>query len=339
MTVQQEDTLLHALRVLENSQIAIAFVCDTEQVLVGTLTDGDVRRALLAGASLHETPVSAAMSAQFLSVAPRAARAEVLDMMRARAISQIPIVDERGHLIGVHTLQELIGPPVRTNTAVVMAGGLGTRMRPLTDQIPKPMIRVAGRPILERLVLHLVASGIRKIFLSVNYLADLVEKHFGDGSSFGCEIGYLRETTPLGTGGALSLLQPRPEDAILVMNGDLVTQADVGGLLDFHTAHGYAATMGVRVYRVGIPYGVAVVQDGRLLGLREKPTEEVVVNAGVYALAPFILDMVPAGQEFMITDLFHRCLERALPLGAHMNEGDWIDIGRPEELLRANGKL
>ncbi|MGH7717230.1 MAG: nucleotidyltransferase family protein [Gemmatimonadaceae bacterium] len=332
-------TLLEALRTIDRCGKEIAFVCDAERRLLGTLTDGDVRRALLAGGSLGESTVEAAMHRRFTAAPSAAGRAEVLDMMRARGIGQVPIVDDEGRLLGVHTLHELIGAVERANWAVVMAGGKGTRLRPLTESLPKPMIKVAGRPILERIVDHLVGFGIRRVFLSVNYLGHIVEQHFGDGSSFGCSIEYLRETKPLGTGGSLSLLPEHPRHPVLVLNGDLVTQVDVGRMLAFHAEGGFAATLGVRRYAVHVPYGVAEVCRSTVVNLTEKPTLEMLVNAGAYVLSPDVVRKVPRGEEFHITELFSHCLASGDPVGAYLVEEEWHDVGGHEELSHARGQI
>ena len=185
-------------------------VTDDQGRVIGTLTDGDVRRALLAGSTLGDRGLQAIMHRDFAHVTPATGRAEVLDIMRARNINQLPVLDEHGRLCGLHTIAQMISRDDLPNSAVVLAGGRGTRLHPLTESIPKPMITVAGRPILERLVLHLMSCGIRDIHISVNYLAHVIESHFGDGSRFGCRIRYLRETEPLGTGGPLALLNPEP---------------------------------------------------------------------------------------------------------------------------------
>ena len=332
-------SVFEALQVLEGSAKQIVLVCDADRRLLGTLTDGDIRRAILRGCPLHETPVGEVMHTGFLSVHPWANRAEVLDMMRSRGIAQVPILDDDRRLLGLHTLREMIVPVKRPNAAVVMAGGKGTRLRPLTETVPKPMIPVAGRPMLERIVLHLVGSGIRDVYLSINYLGHIIEDHFGDGSDFGCNIRYLRESRPLGTGGCLSLLEERPAAPLLVMNGDLVTQIDVGRFVDFHADGGYTATLAVRPYRTSIPFGVVDVDGTEVVGLREKPTEQVLVNAGMYVLSPEALGLVPEGAEFPITELFVRSLDERRRVGAYLVEEDWADVGRPEELLRANGQL
>jgi dTDP-glucose pyrophosphorylase/CBS domain-containing protein len=337
IVVRPTATLIDALRAIDRGAYAIAFVCDDTGRVLGTVTDGDVRRALIAGSDLGECCLERIMRREFVWVGPEATRAEVLDLLRARVINQVPVLDGAGRLIGLHTVREMLGPAVRPNSALILAGGKGTRLRPITENIPKPMIRVAGRPILERLVLHLMGSGVRTIYLSVNYLAHMVEEHFGDGERFGCRIEYVREDRPLGTGGPLAEI-PTPERALLVMNGDLVTQADLGRLLDFHEAGGYAATFGVRPFQVQIPFGVAEVEGERLVALREKPTHSMLVNAGIYAISPEAIRLVPRGVEYPITDLFNRCIADGLPVGVHAIEDEWADIGRHDELRKARGE-
>ena len=311
LVIRPRATLLDGLRAINDGRSGIAFVCDAAGRVLGTVADGDIRRALLAGKTLDSKCLDSTMHQDFLAVDESAGRAEVLDLMRAREISQVPILDGAGHLIGLHLMRELIGNEERTNWALILAGGRGSRLGPLTETTPKPMVTVAGRPILERLVLHLVGWGIRRIFLSVNHLAEVIENHFEDGGRFGCQIEYLREEVPLGTGGPLSLLGRSPTEPLLVMNGDLVTQVNVGRLLDFHSCGGYSATFGVRPYAVEIPFGVAEVHDGRLVGLREKPTIQLLVNAGIYVLAP------------------------GARVAAFSIEDEWADVGRTEELRKA----
>jgi dTDP-glucose pyrophosphorylase len=338
LTVPPDARLIDALQAVNDGGRAIAFVCDPGGRVLGTVTDGDARRAILRGASLTSRCLRTAMQRQFLSVSPRAERAEVLDLMRARQIEQIPVIDGRGRLVGLHWLHGLIGKVERENWAVIMAGGRGTRLGSLTDRLPKPMLPVAGRPILERLILHLVSHGFRRIALAVNYRAEVIEAHFGDGTRFGCRIEYLKETVPLGTAGALSLLPVRPKLPVLVINGDLVTQFDVARLMSFHDAGQYVATLGLRSHAVAIPFGVARVRGKRLVGLREKPTERILINAGIYVLAPEAVRMIPRGRAFQMTELFDRCLARARKVGAHLIQDDWLDIGRPAELIKARGE-
>lgn len=330
-------SLLEALRAIDRAAIELVFVGNEENVIIGTLTDGDVRRQILKGTSL-DTPgaVESAMCRNFTSVGPDFRRAEALDLMRARTISQLPILDGNGVLIGIHLLHELIGAAERPNCAVIMAGGQGVRLRPLTENVPKPMLTVAGRPILERLVLHLVGSGIKHIYLSINYLGHLIENHFKDGSAFGCRIEYLREDRPLGTGGPLSLLPPL-DHAVLVMNGDLITQANIDCILSFHERGGWFATACLRPYQVEVPFGVADVNGEALVGMREKPTEQLLINAGIYVFSPAALALIPKAQEYPITDLLQTCLKTVRGVGAHVLDGEWLDVGRHEELKKARG--
>jgi dTDP-glucose pyrophosphorylase len=338
LLIDADATILDALRAIDAGAEAILFVCDQSRRIIGALTDGDVRRAILRGAAVDSRSLREAMRPDFVWVPPHTGRAEVLDIMRARQIGQVPVLDEEGRLCGLHTMRQMISVAERPNRGLLLAGGRGTRLHPITATVPKPMVTVAGRPILERLVLHLMSCGIRRFTLSVNYLAHVIEEHFGDGSRFGCEIEYLRESEALGTGGPVSLLQPPPSIPLLVLNGDLVTQCDVGRLLDFHVDGGYAATLGVRPHAVEVPFGVAVVDGDRLIGLREKPTERMLINAGVYVLSPEAIGLAPPRREYPITELFERCLQEDLPVGAHFLQEDWLDVGRPEELRRARGE-
>jgi dTDP-glucose pyrophosphorylase len=330
-------TLLDALRTLDRGALEIAFVVDSEGRLEGALTDGDVRRALLSGASL-DAPMGPFVNRRITTLDPRASRIEALELMQARSISQIPVVGADGRITGVHLLRDMLAADERENWAVIMAGGLGTRLGALTQNTPKPMLRVAGRPILERIVLHLVGHGIRRIFLSVNYLAHVIEQHFGDGSRFGVTIEYLREERPLGTGGALALLPEAPTQPLLVMNGDLVTQANIGAMLSFHVEKQALATVGLRRYDHQVPFGCVELDGDRLVRFEEKPTLSRLVNAGVYVLSPELVGRVPRGEMFPLPQLFDDCLRRGETVGGYEIVDDWIDVGQREQLSQARGE-
>jgi len=314
----------------------IALMIDRRGKLLGTCTDGNVRRALLAGFSL-EAALGPHIERKFVSVGPEVGRAQVLDLMRARRIQEIPVLSVDGTLLGLHRMRELIGSVERPNWAVLMAGGKGTRLGPLTENLPKPMIPVAGRPILERLVLHLVGYGIRRIFLSINYLGEMVETFFGDGSQYGCKIEYLREDRPLGTGGSLALLPEVPECPLVVMNGDLVTGLNIADMLTFHTKGEYVASVGVREYCHTVPFGVVETQDGRLRLISEKPTHSWMVNTGCYVLNPDFIACMPKGTECTIVSLVEDALASGESIGAYNITQDWIDVGRVSDLARALG--
>ncbi|HEY0710135.1 MAG TPA: nucleotidyltransferase family protein [Polyangia bacterium] len=335
--VRDDQRLLDVLWALERGSLSIALVVDNNKRLRGLFTDGDLRRLILRGVAV-DSPLFPHIKSSFVSVGPDAGRAEVLELMKARQLGQVPIVDQTGTLLGLHRLHDLIGVALRPNRAVIMAGGRGTRLLPLTERIPKPMLTVAGRPILERLVLHLMSFGIRHITLSINYLGHVIEEHFGDGSTLGCHIEYLRETKPLGTGGALSLLAERPQHPFIVMNGDLVTQANLGSMLDFHARGGQSGTMGIRRYQHTIPFGCVRLNGDRITACEEKPQLQETINTGMYVLSPDMLDLIPREVDFGMPALFQAALTEGKLLRAFPFEDEWIDVGQKSELARAVGE-
>jgi len=330
-------TIREALKSLDRSATKIVLVRDSDGKLVGTLTDGDIRRALLDNATL-ESPFDRFVQHDFIAVSPEATRAEVLELMQAQLIEQIPILDGDRTLVGLHLLHEILGAIERPNWAVIMAGGRGRRLWPITAEVPKPMIKVAGRPILERIVLHLVGFGIRRIFLSIHYRGEIVERHFGDGSRFGCRIEYLREHQPLGTGGSLRLLPERPTEPFLVMNGDLITQADIARMLFFHSSGEHAVTVAMRPYVHIVPFGCLTIEGSRVLRMDEKPQLMQLVNAGIYVLDPEVLDRVPETQEFSMPALLESCIQQGQAVHAFEIEDEWIDVGQREQLRQARGE-
>jgi dTDP-glucose pyrophosphorylase len=345
LAIPRNVTIREAMLVIDRNSLELALVIDQEtERLIGTVTDGDIRRALLAGASLGD-PVLPHAARRPYTVSAKAGRAEALDLMRAHRISHIPMIDDEGRLAGLHVLRELLGGDELPHVAVIMAGGRGTRLAPLTDHLPKPMVSVAGRPILERLVLHLVGSGIHRIVISVGYLGQMIEEHFGDGTAFGCSIDYLREDSerPLGTAGALGLYAATfdlPTEPLLVMNGDLVTQFDVGDLLDHHGASGAFATVAAGSYSHSVPFGVLEWDArGRLLGLEEKPTTQWSINAGIYVVEPQVVRRIAPGQAATLPALLADCLRRGEPVSVWRLQDEWIDVGQHAELNRARGAL
>lgn len=341
LQIGSDFSLRDAMEVIDRGSVEIALVVDEKRRLEGTLSDGDIRRAILAGAGLGDK-VKPYFNPAPRIVSPDVSRAEVLDLMGACFLAQVPVVDDKGRVVGLHLLRELLGAVERRNTAVIMVGGKGARLAPLTDTIPKPMLRVAGRPILERLILHLVGSGIRRVFLAVNYFASVIEDYFGDGAQWGCSIKYLREAPalPLGTAGALSLLAPDTMSdhvPLLVLNGDLVTNFSVDELLSNHEKSGCLTTVAVREFQYEVPYGVAEVDGQRLTALAEKPVMSWIINAGIYVLQPAIVRRVPANSSFAITDLIGGCLGRGEPVNIWYSGGDWDDVGRIGDLRRAQG--
>jgi dTDP-glucose pyrophosphorylase len=327
--------ILEALKKIDASSVAMVVVHE-QGAVKGVLNDGDLRRALIAGAPLTAS-IYPYFTRDYVSVQSGTSRADVLDLMQARSIEQIPIIGEGGGLLGIHTMHSILGGKRKPNWAVIMAGGKGTRLRPLTENLPKPMIKVAGRPILERLILHLVGLGVKRIFISVNYMGHIIEDYFKDGSEYGCSIEYLREEEPLGTGGSLSLLPEVPEEPILVMNGDLVMQANLDGMLRFHGEGRFQLTMGVKPYRHEIPFGCVESESGRILSIVEKPSIDHLINAGVYVLSPDVIKTIPK-RFFPITDLFKTALTDRLSCGSYLIEDEWADVGQMDDLKQAQGK-
>ena len=334
--VPASGTIRDAMRALDEGARRIALAVEPDGRLAGVATDGNVRRALLGGATLDD-PLGPHLTRDFVVASPDDGRAEVLELMRARRISAVPVVDVAGRPVALHLLDEAIAPIDRPNRAVVMAGGRGVRLRPLTETTPKPMLRVAGRPILERIVLHLVGHGIRHIHLAIGYLGNVIEDHFGDGSQLGARIEYLREEFPLGTGGPLGLLPELPTEPIIVMNGDLVTQADLGSLLDAHVAADRVATIGIRRYVHAVPFGCVDRDGDRVLHLEEKPALTRDVNTGIYALSPALVARVQPGRPLALPDLVGDAIDRGESVGAFEIDDDWIDVGQREQLDRARG--
>jgi dTDP-glucose pyrophosphorylase len=336
LIVDSDSTIRDAMAAIDANAREVVLVKDAQSGIAGLVTDGDIRRGLLAGLGLQD-PVTAVMKRDFFWVTPEVDRAAVLDLMRARMFRHVPVLDTDGGLLAVHFLQDLIGAVRKPNIAVVMAGGKGTRLRPITDNIPKPMVAVAGRPMLERIVLHLVGHGITTIYLAVNYMGEVIQRHFGDGALLGCDIRYLCEPKPLDTGGPLSLLSERPEHPLFVLNGDQVMRVDLSAMLDLHVASGYAATIAVGTHRVELPYASVVERNGRLVALEEKPTVDFLINRGIYVLNPDVLDHVPKHREFPITRLFEKLLQADRPIGLFHSEDYWVDVGQPSDLRRVNG--
>jgi dTDP-glucose pyrophosphorylase len=340
----RDASLRDVLAVIDRSGQAVALLVDPDGTLVGLLTDGDVRRALLGGAILDDAALPfATRSPQ--TVAAGSGRALVLDLMRALRITAVPEVDSEGRAVGLHTLSDVVGVAPLPNPAVIMAGGRGTRLGALTRDMPKPLLEVAGRTIIEWIVLNLVGGGIRDVHVSVNHLADLIEDHLRDGSHLGCTITYLREepANPLGTAGSLGLLRAQRPDlgcACLVMNGDLMVQFDVEALLAFHDRSGAAVSVATRPYQHEVPFGVVRSRaDRRVEGIEEKPRVTLDVNAGVYAVSPYVLDLVRPDVVMTMPELIQMCLDKDQRVSAWPLPSDWIDVGTPADLARAKGHL
>ena len=335
LVVTPETSVVDILKAIDRCGLEVALVCTRGRTLVGVVTDGDIRRFLIRGGRL-EQPTSAAANAKFTTVSQDTPRSDVVTLMIDRRFTCMPVVDEKGRLCDLHTLRTALVGGRNESWAVVMAGGKGERLGALTEAIPKPMLPIGDKPILERIVRHLVSHGIRRIFISVSHYAKMIEDHFGDGSGFFCKIEYLREDKPLGTGGPIALLPERPRAPLVVMNGDLLTTINIARLLAFHRAGSFAATMALREHIVKVPFGVAELEGPRVSRLVEKPSLNYRINAGIYVLSPDILPRIAKDRMYPITELLESCLKDEGGVGAYHMQEAWNDIGLPEEYARAH---
>lgn len=323
-----------------SGRVSIALVVDEASRLLNTLSDGDVRRGILAGVRLSD-PASALLAIKARTPHPVPVTApvgtpddELLRMMQRLSVRQVPLVDASGAVKGIVILSDLLPQVARGLQAVIMAGGFGTRLRPLTESTPKPMLPVRGRPVLEHIIEQLRDTGIRQVSVTTHYQAEKISDHFGDGAAFGVHINYVREDVPLGTGGALGLLK-RPDEPLLVINGDILTRVDFRAMHMFHQENHADLTIGVRRYEVKVPYGVIDCDSVNVVGLREKPDLDFFVNAGIYLLEPEVLDYIPSNQHLNMTDLVLRLIETRKSVVGYPICEYWLDIGQHADYTKA----
>jgi len=332
LAISEDTSIIEAIRTINSGYEKIAFVVNPENRMLGTITDGDIRRGLIRGLSLDDS-ASLVMNPNFRWSDHSVSRSVVMERLIKQRIENLPILDDERRLVGLYNLHDMLRGRQRLNWAVISAGGKGTRLGEFTKNLPKPMLPIGDRPILEHIVVHLVSHGIRRIFISVHHLGKMIEDHFGDGSKWGCQIEYLREQQPLHTGGALSLLPDIPAEPLLLMNGDLLTRLNVERFLDFHEAGSFAATLAVRNAEFRIPFGVVESELGKVISIMEKPAHTYQVNGGIYSISPEILSMVPENTSFPITSLLEQLLELGKPVGAYDMQEQWVDIGLLDSYL------
>lgn len=328
-------TLQQAIRNLDETALQISLVVSNDDILLGTITDGDIRRGLLRGMNMGST-IDAIIQREPLVAPPHLSNDIALQLMQANKIHQLPVVDEDRHIVGLHLWDELIAPNQRSNMMVIMAGGQGTRLRPHTENCPKPMLRVAGKPILEHIIERAKAGGFQHFVLAIHYLGRMIEDYFEDGNRWQVNIEYLREEFPLGTAGAISLLTSKPENPFLVTNGDVLTDIHYSELLDFHCRHGASATMAVRLHEWQHPYGVVYTKGVDIIGFEEKPIARSHINAGIYVLEPNVLELLVGGDYCDMPTLFVRLKEQSARTIAYPMHEPWLDVGRPDDLIIAN---
>ncbi|MEK6755337.1 MAG: nucleotidyltransferase family protein [Bacteroidota bacterium] len=330
-----DSTIQQAIRNLNESSMKIVIVVNARGELEGTISDGDIRRGLLKGLDFN-SPIESIIHRNAWVVPPALGRETVMQLMRVNKIQQIPVVDERQQVVGLHLWDEISTPPVRSNLMVIMAGGKGVRLRPFTENCPKPLVQVAGKPMLEHIIERGKLEGFRHFVLAIHYLGHMIEDYFGSGDRLEVRIDYLREQSPLGTAGALGLLKPRPDAPFVVTNGDVLTDIRYGELLDFHMRHNASATMAVRLHEWQHPFGVVQTKGVEIVGFEEKPIARTHINAGVYVLEPDALSVLEDDAPCDMPTLFERLQAKMKRTVAYPMHEPWLDVGRPDDLSRAN---
>ena len=330
-----QSTIAEVIANLDEVAIKIVLVVDAARELVGTISDGDVRRGLLAGLTLQSS-ISQIIHRNPLVVKSGLDQQSVIKIMERSKVLQIPVVDDMHKLIGLHLWEDLTESSKIQNVIVVMAGGEGKRLRPYTLECPKPLIKVADKPILQHIVEKIKSEGFENIVLSINYLGQMIQDYFEDGSKFGVSIKYINEASPLGTAGSLSLLIPAPRDPIIVINGDLITNVSIQGILRYHNQNSACATMAVRQHEWQNPFGVVQLDKLRIIGFEEKPIYSNYVNAGLYVLSPSAIEQIEKDGVYCdMPDLFLKLKSSSQKVIAYPLHEKWIDVGCHEDLLSA----
>ncbi|MEY8239851.1 MAG: nucleotidyltransferase family protein [Cycloclasticus sp.] len=324
----------NAIEVIDKESLRVALVVDAQEKLLGVITDGDVRRGLLSQIQLTE-PVSRIMNAEPKSVSVAESRESWLEIMEVEGLLHLPVLDD-GVIVGMETLQNLLKCPKFDNPVFLMAGGFGTRLKPLTDNCPKPLLLVGNKPILETILEQFIAAGFHRFYVSTHYMPEMIRRHFGDGSKWGVSITYIHEDMPLGTGGALGLLpNDLPDLPLIIMNGDILTKVDFVNLLKFHQETNAVSTMCVREYDYQVPYGVVEAQGYRVTSMKEKPTYSFFVNAGIYVVNTKVIKGVQKNVKVDMPTLLERTINNGELVSMFPIHEYWLDIGQMPDFEKA----
>lgn len=336
VVISSEAPISEAIAQLEHAGTGALLLCDDDRVFRGLLTDGDVRRAILRGISFDKPCETIANMSPVVApqdCTPNEALS-LMDHSREFVLNHLPVVDEERRLTGLLLRSDFVTNERLALSAVIMAGGFGTRLKPLTDGLPKPMLPMGGRPLLELTIQRLRDAGIRRVNVTTHYLAEAITSHFGDGKAFNVEISYVNEDRPLGTAGSLKFMQ-ECDDPLLVINGDILTEVDFRTMLSYHREHGADATVGVRQYDLQLPYGVVDCDGPRVRSVQEKPTLKFLVNAGIYLIEPTVRRYIPSGHRFDMTDLIDRLVDKGRHVVSFPIVEYWLDIGQKADYERA----
>jgi len=332
-----DSSIEDALQIIDTGAMQIALVLDIENKLIGTVTDGDVRRGLLNGLSLDDS-IESIIHRNPTVCSVNDSKENILKIAIEKKIYQLPIVDLNGVLVGIDEIDELLKPTEHSNKVILMVGGLGTRLRPLTDERPKPLLEVGNKPILETIIVNFAKYGFKNIILSVNYKSGMIEDYFGDGSKFGVNIEYVHEKQRMGTAGALSLLRTQLTEPFFVMNGDLLTNVNFEHMLEYHMSNQAIATMGVREYDFQVPYGVVNIDDHQIINIEEKPTHKFFVSGGMYILDTDALSYIPDNIFYDMPTLFEKMIKNKQKAISFPIREYWLDIGRMSDFEQANNE-
>ncbi len=331
------DTIKHTLKIIDDEALKIAIVVDDEKKVIGTIGDGDIRRAILKGIDVSDTIENVYFRTPTLCNINEPIE-KIIQIAISKKIYQVPIIDDNGCLVKIEDLGSMLSITNRPNEVILMAGGLGTRLRPLTENTPKPLLKVGNQPILETIIVNFAKYGFKNITISVNYKSEMIIDYFGDGSKFGVNISYIHEDDRLGTAGALSLLKTKPSKPFFVMNADLLTSVNFEHLLNYHCMENSNATMCVREYDFQVPYGVIEVENQNITSIVEKPTHKFFVNAGIYVLSPKVLENIPHNTFYDMPTLFDILIQQQQKVLSFPIHEYWLDIGRLSDFEQAQSQ-
>lgn len=335
VVLKPEETIRDAMRTIDEAALRIGLVCDEQHRLLGTITDGDIRRGLLAATDMCD-PVTKVMNKTPTVVKPTDTRQQRLDIMDKYDLLSLPIVDDNNCLVGLETLHQVLQPKKQDNPVFIMAGGFGTRLRPLTDHCPKPMLHVGDKPMLEHLINQFINLGFHDFYISTHYMPEQIREHFGDGSKWNVSITYVYEDSPLGTGGALGLLpKSLPKLPLIMMNGDVLTKVDFKRLLEHHESNEFDATMCVRELEHKVSFGVVESQNDLVTNMVEKPTYRYHINTGIYVLSPECVASVKPNTKIDLPTLLAQRMEEKEKVGIYTSYDYWLDIGQMADYQKA----
>lgn len=342
MRANLKDILIHAnctirevLEKLNRGGKGIVLVIDDEQRLIGTITDGDVRRAILKGASIDDE-INGIVHKNPIYIEEGATKEKIKDIFIRRAIKQIPVIDRKGIVVDLISINDILIPEGKDHPVIIMAGGLGTRLKDLTKEVPKPMLKVGQDPILYHIINNFKQYGYNKMLITVNYKAKIIENYFQDGYAYGVKISYIKEKERLGTAGGIKLAEDYLDKPFFVINGDIFTNLNVDNMMKYHLDNEFDLTIAVKEYFYKVPYGVIKTNGDMVKSVNEKPETKYLINGGIYCLNPEAIKLIPNGKYYEITDLINTCIEKGLKVGYYKIEEYWMDIGKLEDYYKVN---